>query len=293
MMTESITISQSDMKRLLTAANPDAALLYLYINGGNNQENAERDLQLSPSRISCAAAALRQLGLMQEVRHNFIASGERPTYSEQEVIKAMDYDPGFQQLQGEVQRLMGRNLNTEELKILLSFSRYLGLPEDVISVLVCYCKERARQKGSLRNPSLRSIEKEAYAWAERGIDTMEEAVAYIQAQNLRNTRMNRLMNLLQIRGRSLTAAEERYAQKWLEHGFDEELISMAYERTCLNTGGLNWAYMNKILQRWQEQGLRTAEAVRGGDQKSSVPKGASGQLGQAEMEFIQRALKEG
>ena len=65
---------------------------------------------------------------------------------------------------------------------------------------------------------------------------------------------------------------------------------MAYERTCLNTGGLNWAYMNKILQRWNQQGLRTAEEVRGGDRK--LPKGASGQLGSAELEAIQRVLQE-
>jgi len=71
------------------------------------------------------------------------------------------------------------------------------------------------------------------------------------------------------------------------------VISMAYERTCLNTGGLNWAYMNKILQRWQDQGLHTAEAIQSGDRKSPVPKGASGQLGQAELEAIQRVLREG
>jgi hypothetical protein len=76
-------------------------------------------------------------------------------------------------------------------------------------------------------------------------------------------------------------------------GFDDDVISMAYERTCLNTGGLNWAYMNKILLRWQEQGLRTAEAIQSGDRKGGVPKGASGQLGEAELAFIQRALKEG
>ena len=50
-------------------------------------------------------------------------------------------------------------------------------------------------------------------------------------------------------------------------GFDNESISMAYERTCLNTGGLNWAYMNKILQRWHSQGLHTAQAVQNGDKK--------------------------
>ena len=47
---------------------------------------------------------------------------------------------------------------------------------------------------------------------------MEEAAAFIQAQNVRNSRLSRLMSLIQIRGRSLTAAEERYAQSWLDMG---------------------------------------------------------------------------
>ena len=293
MITQSVKISQSDMKKLLSAASPDAALLYLYIEGGNALENAEKELNLNPSRLSCAGATLRQLGLISDEHPSRIAPGERPSYSERDVLSAMDTDTSFRALYGEVQRLLGRSLNTEELKILLGFTRYLGMTPDVISVLVCYCKDRARQKGSLRNPSLRTIEKEAYAWAERGIDTVEEAAAFIQAQNVRNSRLYRLMNILQIRGRSLTAAEERYAQNWLDLGFDEELISMAYERTCLNTGGLNWAYMNKILQRWHEQGFHTAEEVRTGDRKPSAPQGASGQLGQAEMEAIQRVLREG
>lgn len=68
---------------------------------------------------------------------------------------------------------------------------------------------------------------------------------------------------------------------------------MAYERTCLNTGGLNWAYMNKILQSWQKQGLRTAAEVRSGDRKKEVIRGASGELGQAELDAIAKMLREG
>ncbi len=293
MMTESLKLSQNDVRKLLSAASPDAALLYLYLKSGNRPETAEEDLHLTPSRLNCAGATLRQLGLTAEQPPVPIAPGERPSYSEQDVLEAMDTDNSFRSLYGEVQRLLGRSLNTEELKILLGFVRYLGLPSDVISVLVCYCKERARQRGNLRNPSLRTIEKEAYAWAERGIDTMEEAAAFIQAQNVRNSQLYRLMNILQIRGRSLTGAEERYAQSWLDMGMDEEMLSIAYERTCLNTGGLNWAYMNKIIQRWHEQGLHTAEEVRSSDHKSSTPTGASGQLGEAELEAIQRVLREG
>ena len=292
MMTEELKISQKDMRLLLSAASPDAALLYLYLKGGNELRGAPGELHLNESRLSCAEATLRQLGLMTDDRVSHIAPGERPGYSEKDVLEAIDGDPDFRGLYGEVQRLLGRSLNTEELKILLGFVRYLGMTPELISVLVCYCKERSRRKGSLRNPSLRTIEKEAYAWAERGIDSVEDAAAFIQAQNVRNSRLSRLMNLLQIRGRNLTAAEEKYAQSWLDMDLSEELITMAYERTCLNTGGLNWAYMNKILQRWHNQGLRTAEDVRSGDRKGNVPKGASGELGEAELAAIQRVLRE-
>lgn len=293
MMTEELKISQKDMRLLLSAASPDAALLYLYTRSGNDWKNAGAELHMSESRLGCAEATLRQLGLMLDDRVSHIAPGERPSYSERDVLQAMDGDGDFRGLYGEVQRLLGRSLNTEELKILLGFVRYLGMTPELVSVLVCYCKDRARRKGSLRNPSLRAIEKEAYAWAEQGIESVEDAAAFIQKENVRNSRISRLMNLLQIRGRNLTGAEERYAKAWLDMDLSEELISMAYERTCLNTGGLNWAYMNKILQRWHDQGLRTAEDVRTGDRKGAVPKGASGELGQAELEAIQRVLREG
>ena len=105
-------------------------------------------------------------------------------------------------------------------------------------------------------------------------------------------RLRRLMEILQIRGRYLTQAEEKYASAWLDFGFEDGVIALAYERTCLNTGGLNWAYMNKILQRWAKAGLKTLDAVQSGDTKAP-PKGASGQLGQAELEAIQRVLREG
>lgn len=288
---QDLYLNQTDVHKLLCAASADAALLYLYLRSGNDPAGAAAQLGMNEAHLQCAQATLRQLGLWEEEKPAALPLGERPAYSETDVVRAMDHDGEFQALYGEVQRVLGRALNTEELKILLGFIRYLGMPAEVVSLLVRYCQERARRKGSLRAPSLRTIEKEAYAWAERGIDTMDEAIAYVQAQSVRQTRLGRLMQILQIRGRGLTAAEERYAQQWLDWGFDEEAVSMAYERTCLNTGGLSWAYMNKILARWQEAGLFTGQQVRDGDKKP-VPKGASGQLGQAELAAIQRMLQE-
>ena len=288
---EPVTITAADMRKLLSAASGDGALLYIYLQAGNSPEGAEEALHMSPSRVSCAMATLRQLGLYCDEKGCRMMPGERPSYSERDVLAAGN---SFQSLCDEVQRLLGRPITVEDRKIILGFVHYLGLPEEVISVLVSFCRDRERQRGKLRAPSLLSIEKEAYRWAEQGIDTLEEAIAYIQTQNVRNSRMARLMAVLQIRGRSLTAAEERYAGAWVEMGFDDEVIGMAYERTCLNTGGLNWAYMNKILTRWHEAGLRNAEAIRSGDRKpgAGAPAGQR-QLDADERAAIERMLREG
>ena len=88
MLTEPITISQTDLRKLLSAASPDGALLYLYLHSGNRPEDAQQELKLSPSRYQCAAATLRQLGLWPEERKSIIQPGERPAYSEGDVLEA-------------------------------------------------------------------------------------------------------------------------------------------------------------------------------------------------------------
>lgn len=288
---ENLNINEATLRKLIAAGNGDVALLYLYISCGNLPSTAMEELHFTSTRMSCAESTLRQLGLWPEEKYHTILSGERPQYSEQDVQNAMAGEEEFLLLRGEVQRLLGRNLNTEDLKILLSFIHYLGLPTEVVSVLVTFCKDRARQKGNLRLPTLRNIEKEAYYWAEQGIDTLEAAAAYIQQQNNRYTKLHQLMGILQIRGRNLTAAEEKFANSWLEMDFDSKVIAMAYERTCLNTGGLNWVYLNKILLRWHEAGWTTVEQIQSGDRKQTQ-KTAPRQLDEDEQAAIAKMLQE-
>ncbi len=289
MNTQEVKLSAADARKLLSTASGDAALLYLYLQCGNAPEKAEADLGLSQARAASAMANLRQLGLWQEKLQPSFAVGERPNYTEQDVLHSMQTDQSFRSLYGEVQRRLGRALNTEELKILLGFVRYLGLPEDVVCVLVSYCQERARQKGSLRNPSIRTIEKEAYFWAENGIDTLEAAATYIHSRNVYNSRLAGLLRLLQIRGRPLTAGEEKYAAQWLDMGMDDDVIALAYERTCMNTGSLNWAYMHKILTRWQAAGFHTLQDVKAGDRK---PEKNQRSMDSDEQAAIRRMLQE-
>ena len=287
-----LQIEKAHIHKLLCAQNPDAALLYLYLKGGGNPAQAAQRLGYTETRYACASATLHQLSLWAEEKQVRLP-GEQPQYTEVDVLSASNTDMDFRALCDEVQRLLGKHLNTEELKILLGFVRYLGMSADVIVLLICYCKDRAKKLGKTRAPSLRTIEKEAYEWAEKGIDTMEEAAAYTQQQNLRFSKVGRIMEILQIRGRNLTAPEKRYIKQWLEMGFEEEAIGLAYERSCLNTGGLAWPYINKILTSWHEQGLHTAQQVQSGDRKPTIPKGASGELGEEELAAIQKLMKTG
>lgn len=285
-----LAIPISDAQKLVSLCSGDAALLYLYLHSGGNYPAAQEALHLPQARCACALAQLRQAGLVRDIPQSTpVPLAERPSYSERDVEQAMHADNAFRTLYGEVQSQLGKALNIEELKILLGFNRYLGLPAEVITLLICYCKERARQRGSLRTPSLRTIEKEAYLWHDQGITTYEEAAAYVAQQSQRNSRIGHLAEILQIHGRRLTEAESRYAGQWLDMGFDDGALKAAYERTCLNTGGLSWAYMNKILLRWHENGLHTAAQLQAGDRSAA---NAPRTLDSDEQAAIRRMMQE-
>lgn len=273
-----VIVSVETVRKLLAAGNGDSALLYLCRAAGLSDVVTG----FTEARLECAASLLRQLGLDTSREPRFQQSAQPPEYTEQDVRRQMEA-PGsdFKRFVGEVQRCMGRALSNEELKILLSMREYLGLPVEVLNVLIHYCVDRGRSRGAGRMPSMRMMEKEAYRWADLRIDTLEKAAAYIQSETAKNSRQAELCRLLGITGRRVTPAEERYLQAWCDMGFSDDAISLAYEKTCENTGGLTWKYMNSILERWNSQGLYTPDQIRALDRKPAAKKGGYQRHGEA------------
>ncbi|MBQ1410348.1 MAG: DnaD domain protein [Oscillospiraceae bacterium] len=273
-----VILSTETIRKLLGAGNGDSALLYLC----RTAKLSDVATGFSEARLECAASLLRQLGLDDSQDPRFQQSAQRPEYTEQDIQRQMEA-PGssFKRFVGEVQRCLGRGLNGEELKILLAVQDYLGLPVEVLNVLIHYCVERNRSRGAGRMPSMRSIENEAYRWADLQINTLEKAAAYIQHEASRKNRVGELCRLLGITGRRLTPAEDRYLQAWVDMGFTDDAISLAYEKTCENTGGLTWKYMNRILESWNQQGLYTADQANALDRKPAARKGGYQRHGDA------------
>ena len=94
---------------------------------------------------------------------------------------------------------------------------------------------------------------------------MEQAAVYMQNQLLRQSQLGKIKELLGITGRRLTNGEEKYILTWIGWGFSEREIGLAYEKTCLATGGLKWPYCNSILRSWHEQGFTTLAQIEAGD----------------------------
>lgn len=277
-------VSKDALRLLFAAGSGDAALLYLW----QCAEDETMPCPLGEQKKQQAQEVLTRLGLARQ-EEKPLRRDERPTYTEDAVSTGLR-KKDFSALVGEAQRLLGRVLSTEELKCLLSIHDYLRLPKEVTALLISYCVQRAKNRG-VRAPGMRTIEKEAYYWSDLGIDNVEAAVQYMQGALVRQSRRGIIARLLQITARRLTAAEEEYIDQWIAWGFPDDAIRMAYEKTCLNTGGLKWPYLHSILKSWNEKGLHTVQEIRDGDGAKPASAPNKRQVTDVERDAVRRLME--
>lgn len=278
---ESVTLTAQAARRLLERGDGDAALLYLALlrhHGNTPPRSLAGELRWERPRIEAAEAVLRELGLVA-LEEKPEPADEPPAYQNMEVVQRLDQDEEFARLIAEVERRLGKRLTTPDVGTLLGLYDYLGLPADVIYLLVCHCAERiARRYGEGRRPTLRQIEKEGYAWARRGIDSQTAAAEYLRQYAERQGALPQYMRALQLGDRPPAASEEKYLLAWQEMGFTPEAIALAYDKTVLKCHELKWPYCNGILKRWHAAGLHTLEEIQHKDAKPAekAPPPASG-----------------
>lgn len=274
-------ISSAAAEKLISAHDGDAALLYLFlIHEGGGLEQAAGRLCRTLRQMEDAEEKLRRMGLLPGAGFAVPAGGragpldaaeELPQYTAEEISRRSAKDADFTSILDEASKVMGKKLSGADMRVLFGIYDYLGMPAEVIMELLYYCAEICEQRrgsgddSKPRRPSARFIEKEAYVWVNREIMTLEQAEEYIRSRRERRGRVGSVKAALGIGGRELSASEEKYISSWLGMGFDESVIALAYDRTVINTGGLKWQYMNKILLSWQEKSLRTVEDIQRAD----------------------------
>lgn len=273
-----VTLSPQAVKRLLDRGDGDAALLYLALlrrHGDTPPRSLAGELRWDKGRIEAAEAALRDLGLIAPQSPPPEPADEPPVYQQSEVAGKLEESADFRRLTAEVERKLGKRLTTADISVLLGLYDYLGLPSDVIYLLVCHCAERtAARLGPGRRPTLRQIEREGYAWARRGIDTQAAAAEYLQDYARKREAVPAYMRALRLGDRLPVREEEKFLLQWLEWGFSPEAAALAYEKTVLKCHEFKWNYCNGILRRWHEAGLHTVDEIEAGDKRPQQPPAA-------------------
>lgn len=260
--------------KLIAAHDGNMALLYLWMTrrGAFDAVSAARDLCLTLGEVESAYEKLCRMASSGKDRETHLPPAEElPEYTSEDVIMRSKTDSGFKEILSETQRKLGRVLSTADIKTMFGIYEHLSLPADVIFMLLTYCVDAFTEKyGSGRMPSMRFIEKEAYAWANREILTIEQAEEFIKSAAERRSVTGRIKSELGISGRALTVTETKYIDSWLDMGFDVESIAVAYDRTVTNTNALKWNYMNKIMLRWHESGIHSIADIQEKDSGKSV-----------------------
>lgn len=269
-----VVLRPAEIDRLLQRRDGDAALLYLCLRrtdrGVTPSELMER-LSWSELRLNAAETTLQQLGLIDggTVREALAPAEERAVYTAADLTEMLRTDDEFRILVPQTEEKLGKKLKTADLQILAGLYDDLGLPADVIFLLISHCVERSQRRyGPGRRPTMRQIEKEGYYWARLGLFDQERASAYLKDWADKQERVGRYMQVLGLGNRRPVDSEQRYIAGWIDKGFSPEVVALAYDKTVFYKKELNWRYLNGILRRWDENGWHTVEEVEQGDMRT-------------------------
>lgn len=182
-----------------------------------------------------------------------------------DVIKRQKDDGTFGRLLNEVSARLGRPITNADMTTLLYLYDTAGLPAEVLLTITAYAVSREK-------PHLRYIEKVALDWADRGIDTMAAAEEYLCTLDRRNQAWATLETILGIH-KAPTVSQMDRAEEWIcFRQWDKSLIRKAYEMCLEKTGKFQMTYMARILEDWQETGIRSLADLEGEKKPKSKAK---------------------
>lgn len=240
-------------------------------NGSNNELNNELNSELNteskPKIRKRMSVKVQSDGSRSEISKK---RSTKPAYSQEEIEAAAGVNKQISAMFYQAERILNKPLTESETELLYSFNDWLGLPVEVITMLLTY----AANKGKTTKRYLETV---AIDWADKGIDTFETAEAYITELEANDNAEAEVRKILGIYGRGLTSTERKYIKIWVnEMKITTELISLAYDRTVEYTGKLSWSYMDKLLQSWIANGYSTEAEVRAADEEYYRTKGGKG-----------------
>lgn len=150
--------------------------------------------------------------------------------------------------------ILGKPLNYTDQRTLLRITDYIGMNADIVIILLRYCK-------SIDKCNMRYVESVATAWVEEGIKTHNDADKKIAALKRKNKLASKIKTAFGIE-RNLSKTENEYIETWsVSYKMSFDMILAAYEIMCKNVSKISFAYINKILSNWNDEGIHTVDKI--------------------------------
>lgn len=190
-----------------------------------------------------------------------------PTY--ETVAARLLEDPALKAMFQEVQALMGKTIGYDtQAKFIMMHDTY-GLPPEVILTIVDYSVKKGKGIGYMC--------KVGKNWAEEGVMTLEDANEKLEKIANTDRAWSEFTGLFTKDPPKATDNRLAFVRKWrFTFGQSSELIYYAYETMVEAIDKVNFNYMDKILTRWNEEGLRTPQDVLQAEKGEAPAAGKAG-----------------
>lgn len=182
-----------------------------------------------------------------------------------DVAKRGQESPELRFLWNQAQDKLGKTLSFNDQRTLLWMHDHLGLPIEVILMIIEYCV-------SMDKRGIGYIEKVGVSWAQEEIFSVDMAEKKLSDMKNRNSLWKKLSSEFGIPNPHPTAAQGRYIERWTSSlGFKIDTIERAFEECLDRTSKINFSYIDKVLENWHNEGVKTVKDI-----KINKPKATNG-----------------
>lgn len=198
-----------------------------------------------------------------------------------------------------------RGLESEEIAFLLreaqmKFGR--GLRQNEASTLVWLCDDEGMNVALLlmliefaiseKKCNIGFIERTAMDWIGSGIETIAEAEARICEIYAQRTAWRKVEGAMGIDHRMPSTKELTAAHKWVEEwGFSKEMLHKAYEECVDNTAKFSVPYINRILENWHKQNIKSPADLQNAKKPEGKKKSKSSDYAGYDLDLVEKMLQ--
>ncbi|MBP3495134.1 MAG: DnaD domain protein [Clostridia bacterium] len=175
-----------------------------------------------------------------------------PSYTGKQINEYVEKNKEIESLFASCQDVLGKTFNTHDFNCVIHLKTFYKFSDEFILILLAHCVEIDRANWAY----IRKTAKNLY---DEGIDTYEKLEKHFSARRNKRSREYKIRKLFGVGEREFTKRERDVFERWIGSKIPYELIEKAYEVTIDNIGKASLSYTAKVLENWQENGIKTVE----------------------------------